>query len=53
MKSKAQNKNQDKKKKQYRSPQLVTYGDFRSLTRLTGAKGGTKNDGGGIPRTRL
>ena len=48
MKSKGENR----KKKPYRSPQLVTYGDFRSLTRLTGAKGGTKNDGGG-PKTRL
>lgn len=45
MKSKDQNKNQDKKKKQkqYRSPRLVTYGDFRNLTRSS--KGGTKQDG--------
>lgn len=42
-----------RKKKPYRFPHLVTYGDFRSLTRVTGAKGGTKNDGGGSPRTRL
>lgn len=46
-------KKDHRKKKPYRSPQLVTYGDFRSLTRLTGAKGGTKNDGGGVPRTRM
>ncbi len=32
------------KKKAYRPPRLVVYGDFRSLTR---AKGGTKGDGGG------
>ncbi len=38
-----------KKKKSYRQPRLVVYGDFRSLTR---AKGGTKNDGGGKASTR-
>ncbi len=32
------------RKKTYRPPRLVVYGDFRSLTR---AKGGTKSDGGG------
>jgi len=42
-----------RKKKPYRSPHLVAYGDFRSLTRVTGAKGGSKNDGGSNPRTRL
>lgn len=49
MKSKGQNQ---KKKKQYRSPRLVTYGDFRSLTRAQ-AKGGAKGDGGGVPRSKL
>lgn len=37
-----------KKKKTYRQPQLVVYGDLR---RLTMAKGGTKSDGG-KPATR-
>lgn len=48
MKSKAQNR----KKKPYSSPRLVAYGDFRTLTRVS-AKGGTSNDGGGKPRTKL
>ncbi len=48
MKSKGQNR----KKKPYRSPRLVTYGDFRSLTRGA-AKGGMKNDGGGRPQSKL
>ncbi len=47
MKSKSENR----KKKPYRPPRLVTYGDFRSLTR-TSAKGGTKGDGGGVPKTK-
>lgn len=47
MKSKGENV----KKKPYRRPRLVAYGDFRTLTR---AKGGTSNDGGGQkPRTKL
>ena len=37
------------KKKAYRSPRLVVYGDFRSLTR---GKGGTADDGVGKPSTR-
>ncbi len=41
MKSKGQNR----KKKPYRRPSLVAYGDLRSLTR-TQAKGGVRNDGG-------
>jgi hypothetical protein len=46
MKSKRENR----KKKAYRPPRLVTYGDFRSLTR---AKGGGANDGGGAkPATK-
>ena len=36
-------KNPSTKKKTYRSPHLVVYGDLR---RLTMAKGGTKKDGG-------
>ncbi len=44
MKSKGQNR----KKKPYRPPRLVTYGDFRSLTG-TSSKGGTKGDGGNPP----
>lgn len=42
-------KRQDRKKKVYTSPRLVSYGDFRTLTR---AKGGSANDGGGKPRTK-
>ena len=45
-------KKDHRKKKPYRSPRLVTYGDFRSLTRMQGAKGGNKNDGG-VSTTRL
>lgn len=37
-------KAENRKKKPYRSPRLVTYGDFRTITR---AKGGSANDGGG------
>ncbi len=48
MKSKGENR----KKKPYRPPRLVTYGDFRSLTRHTAAKGGTNKDGGN-PQTKL
>ena len=36
-------------KKPYRTPRLVVHGDLR---RLTMAKGGAKNDGGGVPRTK-
>ncbi len=47
MKSKGQNR----KKKPYRSPRLVTYGDFRNLTRSS--KGGTKQDGSPVnPKTK-
>ncbi len=38
------------KRKPYRSPRLTVYGDLR---RLTMVKGGSANDGGGKPRTRL
>ncbi len=43
-------KSESRKKKPYRPPRLVTYGDFRSLTR---SKGGSSNDGQGKPRTKL
>jgi hypothetical protein len=36
-------------KRPYRAPELTVYGDFR---KLTAAKGGRMNDGGGKPRTR-
>ena len=36
-------------KKPYRTPRLVVHGDLR---RLTMAKGGTKGDGAGQPRTK-
>ncbi len=38
------------KKKPYRPPRLVVYGDLR---RLTLSKQGTRADGGGKPATRL
>lgn len=38
-----------KNKNSYHSPRLVVYGDLR---RLTMAKGGTKGDGPGVPRTK-
>ncbi len=47
MKSKGENR----KKKPYRSPRLVTYGDFRSLTRVA-SKGGVKGDGA-LPKSKL
>lgn len=40
---------QHPKKKPYRPPRLVAYGDLRTLSM---EKGGTKSDGGGKPRTR-
>ncbi len=43
-------KSENRKKKPYRPPRLVEYGDFHTLTR---AKGGGKNDGQGKPRTKL
>ncbi len=42
---------ENKKKKPYRAPRLVAYGDFRKLTRT--GKGGKKGDAGGVPKTRL
>ncbi len=38
-----------RKKKTYRPPRLVAYGDFRTLTRV---KGGGANDGGVKPKTK-
>lgn len=38
-----------RRKKPYRPPRVVRYGD---LYRLTGVKGGTKSDGGGKPTTK-
>ncbi|MBI3454388.1 MAG: lasso RiPP family leader peptide-containing protein [Candidatus Rokubacteria bacterium] len=37
------------RRKPYRPPRLVVYGDLR---RLTMTKGGNKGDGGGKPTTR-
>ena len=37
-------------KKPYRAPRLAVYGDLRTITK---AKGGTKNDGGGNPATKV
>ena len=37
------------KKKPYRTPRLVEYGDLRTITR---AKGGNMDDGTGEPPTR-
>jgi hypothetical protein len=37
-------------KRPWRSPRLTVYGDLRTLTR---AKGGTKQDGGAKPSTRV
>ncbi len=42
-------KRENRKKKAYSSPRLVTYGDLRTLTRT---KGGTSNDGQGKPPTK-
>lgn len=42
-------KPESQKRKPYRQPRLVVYGDLR---RLTMAKGGTKTDGTGKPATK-
>jgi hypothetical protein len=47
--SETQRKARSPKRKPYRSPKLVVYGNLR---RLTKAKGGQKGDGG-MPKTRL
>lgn len=44
-------KHERRKKKTYRPPRLVTYGDFRKITQT--GKGGNKADGAGVPKTRL
>ncbi len=43
------------RKRPYRRPRLVVYGDFRALTRKGGGepKGGTAADGMGSPATRV
>ena len=43
-------KREKPKKKNYRRPRLVAYGDFRTLTRT--GKGGSQGDGVGPPKTR-
>ncbi len=42
-------KPESQKRKHYRPPRLVAYGDFRSLTRI---KGGGNADGQGKPKTK-
>ena len=42
-------KRENRKKKAYSSPRLVTYGDLRTLTR---GKGGGNNDGQGKPASK-
>ncbi len=42
------------RRKPYRSPKLVVYGDLRRLTRMMNAKRGARMDGGMMtPQTRL
>ncbi len=43
-------KTTQKKKKPYRPPRVVVYGDFRTLTQT--GKGGSKADGAGVPKSR-
>ena len=38
------------RKKPYQPPRLVRYG---TVSELTGAKGGAKGDGSGVPRTKV
>lgn len=46
--------NPDNLKKKYEPPALQVYGDLKSLTQMMiASKGGNRNDGGGLPRTRL
>ena len=40
---------QTSKKKPYRTPRLVEYGDLRTITQ---AKGGNMDDGAGVPATK-
>lgn len=37
-------------KKPYRTPRLTVYGDLRNITRQ---KGGSKSDGGQVPKTKM
>jgi hypothetical protein len=37
------------RKKEYRKPELQVHGDIREITK---AKGGTKSDGTGVPKTK-
>ena len=48
-------KPQGSRRKPYRSPRVVVYGDLRRLTKLMppAAKGGALGDGGQVPMTRL
>ncbi len=47
-------KSKGPRRKPYRSPRLVVYGDLRRLTKMFAmAKGGAKGDGGGVPMTRV
>ncbi len=43
------------RRKPYRSPRLIVYGDLRRLTKMMppAPKFGAKGDGGGTPMTRL
>jgi hypothetical protein len=38
------------RKKPYRAPRLTVYGDLRTITK---AKGGSANDGGSNPKTKI
>ncbi len=38
------------KKRPYRTPRLTVHGDLKTITM---AKGGSSNDGGGKPRTKV
>jgi hypothetical protein len=40
----------DPKRKPYQSPRFVVYGDLARLTMAT--KGGSRNDGGGLPKSK-
>ncbi len=51
-----QPKSKGPRRKPYRSPRLVVYGDLRRLTKMAmppAAKFGLKGDGAGVPMTRL
>lgn len=47
-------KSKGPRRKSYRTPRLVVYGNLRRLTKMFAMpKGGAKGDGGGAPMTRL